>query len=162
MLSAQQLALTHSYSTDRRDFAMQQENSPSLMQLLERMFRTEMAFIASKERDPAVLADAFHPDVVVHEPTSVPYGRDWRGLDQIAQLMYLMSETFDTMAVENLICSGSPASMHVSCTLRMVRKGIAVTQPFAQLLKFQEGLLIEATPFYFDTNEIRGALGTPA
>ncbi|MFB2604984.1 nuclear transport factor 2 family protein, partial [Rhizobium phaseoli] len=81
----------------------------------------------------------------------------------VAELMHLMSDTFSTFEVENLTCSGPPASMHVSCTLRMVSRktGISVSQPFAQLLRFQEGLLIEATPFYFDTDEIKAALEVP-
>lgn len=140
---------------------MSQENPLSSMQILEKMFNVEMAFMASKEKDSAILAEAFHPDVVVYEPSSVPYAGDWRGLAGVAELMHLMSDTFATFEVENLTCSGPPANMHVSCTLRIVSRktGISVTQPFAQLLRFQEGLLIEATPFYFDTDEIRAALG---
>ena len=142
---------------------MQQDNPLSSMQILEKMFDVEMAFMASKEKDSAILAEAFHTDVVVHEPTSVPYAGDWRGLAGVAELMHIMSDTFSTFEVENLTCSGPPAGMHVFCTLRMVSRktGISVTQPFAQLLRFQEGLLIEATPFYFDTDKIRAALGVP-
>ncbi|WP_237360882.1 nuclear transport factor 2 family protein [Rhizobium phaseoli] len=142
---------------------MQQDNPLSSMQILEKMFDVEIAFMASKEKDSAILAEAFHTEVVVHEPTSVPYAGDWRGLAGVAELMHLMSETFSTFEVENLTCSGPPASMHVSCTLRMVSRktGISVSQPFAQLLRFQEGLLIEATPFYFDTDEIKAALEVP-
>jgi ketosteroid isomerase-like protein len=140
---------------------MQQEIPLSSMQILEKMFDVEMAFMASKANDSAILAEAFHPDVVVHEPTSVPYAGDWRGLAGLAELMHVMSDTFSTFEVENLTCFGPPASMHVSCTLRMVSRktGISVTQRFAQLLRFQEGLLIEATPVDFDTDEIRAALG---
>ncbi|WP_237353146.1 nuclear transport factor 2 family protein [Rhizobium phaseoli] len=142
---------------------MQQDNPLSSMQILEKMFDVEMAFMASKGKDSVILAEAFHTEVVVHEPTSVPYAGDWRGLAGVAELMHLMSETFSTFEVENLTCSGPPASMHVSCTLRMVSRktGISVSQPFAQLLRFQEGLLIEATPFYFDTDEIKAALEVP-
>ncbi|MDE8760366.1 MULTISPECIES: nuclear transport factor 2 family protein [Rhizobium] len=142
---------------------MQQDNPLSSMQILEKMFDVEIAFMASKEKDSAILAEAFHTEVVVHEPTSVPYAGDWRGLAGVAELMHLMSDTFSTFEVENLTCSGPPASMHVSCTLRMVSRktGISVSQPFAQLLRFQEGLLIEATPFYFDTDEIKAALEVP-
>ena len=37
------------------------------MQLLERMFEVEMKFIRSGSDDVDALAEAFHPDVVVHD-----------------------------------------------------------------------------------------------
>jgi hypothetical protein len=37
--------------------------------------------------------------------------------------------------------------------------GVAITQPFAEVLRFQDERLIEATPFYYDTSEIVTAPG---
>lgn len=63
------------------------------------------------------------------------------------------------MAVEDLNCSGSLAKLYVSCTLHMTSRatGLSITQPFAQILRFEDDLLIEGTPFYFDTAEIQTA-----
>jgi ketosteroid isomerase-like protein len=139
-------------------------NSPtetlSPMQVLERMFRVEMAYLAATTKDARMLAEAFHPDVVVHEPTSVPYPGDWRGLGGVAGLLESMDGLFSKLAVDGLSCSGSLDNLHVSCTLHMTFRatGISVTQPFAQILSFKEGRLIEATPFYFDTAEMQAAI----
>lgn len=136
------------------------EEALSSMQILERMFQAEMSFMASEAKDIRILADAFHPDVVVHEPTSLPYSGDWKGLDGIAGLMQQMNGVFSNMAVEDLKCSGSPSKLYVSCTLKMTSRatGVSIAQPFAEILRFEDGLLIEGTPFYFDTTEIQSAL----
>lgn len=146
----------------------QPETLPPL-KMLQRMFEVEMSFMQSESRDIAILAKAFHPDVVIHEPTSLPYSGDWKGLPGIAALMRAMSQTFSKMAVEDLSCSGSAEKLHVSCFLHMTSRttGVEIRQPFAQILRFRDGLLIEGTPFYFDTAEIEAALreslpaGTP-
>ncbi|MGQ4878971.1 nuclear transport factor 2 family protein [Billgrantia sp. LNSP4103-1] len=133
-----------------------QEETLSTMQMLERMFQVEMAFMESEPKDFRLLADAFHPDVVVHEPTSLPYSGDWKGLQGIAELIQQMSNVFSNFSVEDLSCAGSPTKLYVSCTLHMRARasGISITQPFSEILRFDNGLLIEGTPFYFDTAEI--------
>ncbi|NIC06162.1 nuclear transport factor 2 family protein [Halomonas sp. DX6] len=133
------------------------------MQMLERMFQVEMAFMQSESKDVRLLADAFHPDVVVHEPTSLPYSGDWIGLEGIAGLMQQMNRAFSKVAVEDLSCAGSPAKLYVSSTLHLTARasGISITQPFSQILRFENGLLIEGTPFYFDTAEIDAILNHP-
>ena len=140
------------------------EETPSSMHILERMFQAEMSFMGSDSKDIGILAGAFHPDVVVHEPTSLPYSGDWKGLDGIAGLMHQMNRAFSKMAVDELNCSGPPAKLHVSCTLHLTSRatGVSITQPFAEILRFENGLLIEGTPFYFDTTEIQAALQHPA
>ena len=55
--------------------------------LVERMFAAEFAFMKSGGQDPGLLAEAFHRDVVVHEPASLPYSGDWRGLAGVADLI---------------------------------------------------------------------------
>jgi ketosteroid isomerase-like protein len=133
------------------------------MQLLEKMFAAETSFMASTSKDLRLLSGIFHPDVVVHEPTSLPYAGDWRGLAGIADLLHRMSDVFSKMAVEDLHCSGDPERLHVSCILSMTLKatGASVRQPFTEVLRFENGLLLEGTPFYFDTAEISRAMTQP-
>lgn len=136
------------------------ENDPHLKALLDNMFAVEMAFMQSDAQDPAILARAFHADVVVHEPASLPYSGDWIGLDGVARLMRRMGELFGGMAIDALVCAGSPERLHLACTLTMTVRatGETIVQPFAELLRFKDGLLIEGTPFYHDTSELVAAL----
>lgn len=131
----------------------------SAMELLERMFAVELRFLQQDEADLSLLATAFHPDVVVHEPASLPYAGDWRGLDGIGRLFRTMRETWSNLSVDGLQAAKSGDTVFMTCTLRLTARssGRTLTQPFAEVLRFEGGRLIEGTPFYFDTAAIRAA-----
>ena len=131
------------------------------MQLLERMFEAEMKFIQSGSNDVEELAEVFHPDVVVHEPASLPYPGDWKGLEGVGSLFRNMREVWSDMRVEGLTAAREGDTVFMACTLHMTCRtnGAAIKQPFAEVLRFQDERLIEGTPFYYDTGEIVSALG---
>lgn len=128
--------------------------------LVNRMFAAEFAFMQSGGDDPGMLAEAFHADVVIHEPASLPYPGDWTGLAGAAALIRAMGETWSDMAVEDLGVRGDPDCALLACRLRLTvrRTGRVIEQPFAERLRFADGQLIEGTPFYFDTAELAAAL----
>jgi ketosteroid isomerase-like protein len=131
------------------------------MQLLERMFEVEMKFIRSGSNNVEALAEAFHSDVVIHEPASLPYPGDWKGLDGVGALFGKMREVWSDMRVEDLTTARDGDTVFMACTLHMTSRttGVAITQPFAEVLQFHDERLIEGTPFYYDTSEIVSALG---
>ena len=139
-----------------------QNTNASPMQLLETMFDAEMSFMRSEPKDVRLLVRAFHPDVVVHEPVSRPYAGDWRGLNGVADLIRKMNETFSEMRVEGLQCSAKQEAIFVSCTLHLTSRAtdIVLQQPFVEILRFEDGLLIEGTPFYYDTAQILATVDT--
>lgn len=130
------------------------------MQLLERMFEVELKFIRSGSDDVDALAEAFHPNVVVHEPGSLPYPGDWKGLDGVGALFHKMREVWSDMRVEGLTAAREGDIVFMACTLHLTCRtsGVAIKQPFAEVLQFQGERLVEATPFYYDTSEIVSAL----
>jgi ketosteroid isomerase-like protein len=132
----------------------------SAMELLERMFAVELRFLQQDEADPDLLATAFHPDVVVHEPASLPYAGDWRGLEGIGRLFRAMRETWSDLPVDGLQAAKSGDVVFMTCTLRLTARasGRTITQPFAEVLRFEDGRLIKGTPFYYDTAAIAAAL----
>jgi ketosteroid isomerase-like protein len=124
------------------------------------MFSAEFTFMKGGGIDQHLLAEAFHPDIVVHEPGSLPYAGDWVGLDGAASLMRAMNDAWAEMALDGLEVHGDGERVLLTCQLRMVarRTGQIVRQPFAERLHFEDGKLKEGTPFYFDTAEIAEAL----
>lgn len=123
------------------------------LELLEPMFAAEFTYMRSDPPDPRSLETAFDPEVVVHEPGSLPYAGDWQGLEGVAALVRLMGDTWSQMAVEDLVAVRDGEVVFMSCTLRLVSRatGRSISQPFAEALRFREGRLLEARPFYFDT-----------
>jgi ketosteroid isomerase-like protein len=138
----------------------QDQDHTSATRLLERMFDVELRFVGSDAADVALLASAFHSDVVVHEPKSLPYAGDWRGLDGIGALFRKMREVWSNLAVDDLEATREGDTVFMACTLHLTSRatGATITQPFAEVLRFREERLIEGTPFYYDTAEIVAAV----
>ena len=130
------------------------------LELLKHMFDVEMRFIQSDSGDVEQLAEAFHRNVVIHEPASLPYAGDWRGLEQLAALFRKMREVWSDMSVDGLEAARDGDTVLMRCTLSMTSRatGRRIAQPFAEVLRFQDELLVDGTPFYFDTAEIVAAL----
>lgn len=132
----------------------------SAAELLRRMFAVEMSFLQQEEADLELLATAFHPEVVVHEPASLPYAGDWRGLDGVGRLFRRMRATWSGLSVDGMQAARTGDMVFMACELRLTARasGRTITQPFAEVLRFEEGRLIEGTPFYHDTAEIAALL----
>lgn len=130
------------------------------MQLLDNMFAVEMRFLKADAKDAAMLATAFHQDVVVHEPASLFYCGDWRGLEGVSALLGKMCEVWSDIRVEDLEAAQSGDTVFMACTLHLTSRGNGnvIQQPFAEVLRFQDGVLLEGTPFYHDTSAIVAAL----
>ncbi|MCV3240563.1 nuclear transport factor 2 family protein [Mesorhizobium sp. ZC-5] len=124
------------------------------------MFEVEMRLIQSDSGDVEQLAEAFHRDVVIHEPASLPYAGDWRGLEQLAALFRKMREVWSDMSFDQLEAARDGDTVFMRCTLSMTCRanGARIVQPFAEVLHFDNDLLVDGTPFYFDTAEIVAAL----
>ncbi|HEY9345697.1 MAG TPA: nuclear transport factor 2 family protein [Inquilinus sp.] len=134
----------------------------SAMQLLERMFAVEMAFLNAETEDLGALGGAFHPDVVVHEPSSLPYAGDWKGLAGVGALFRRMREVWSDIGVERMEAVRTGDTVFMTCTLHLTarRSGEAVSQPFAEVLRFREGRLVDGLPFYYDTGALAAVLAS--
>ncbi|MER9068671.1 nuclear transport factor 2 family protein [Mesorhizobium sp. M0902] len=130
------------------------------MELIENMFNVEMRFLQSGSESLDVLAGAFHADIVVHEPRSLPYAGDWNGLDGVGALFRKMREIWSDVAVEDLQVAQNDDTVFMSCSLSLTSRanGATIKQPFAEVLRFKDDRLIEGTPFYHDTSEILAIL----
>ncbi|HKP23748.1 MAG TPA: nuclear transport factor 2 family protein [Dongiaceae bacterium] len=133
----------------------------SAMDLLKRLFDVELRFLQSDKPDLQALATAFHPEIVVHEPMSLPYAGDWDGLAGVGALFRKMRDVWSDLRVEQLDATRECDTVYMACTIHLTSRatGASITQPFAEVLRFKEDLLIEGTPFYYDTAEILAAIG---
>jgi ketosteroid isomerase-like protein len=136
------------------------ENEKEAIAFLERMFAAEFAFMASDTEDLGALAAVFHTDIVVHEPASLPYAAEWHGHESLGQLLKSMRESWSSMNVENMRAMTARDMLFMCCTLVATARnsGEQIPQPFAEVLKIRDGLVIEGTPYYYDTAAICAAL----
>ncbi|MBW7454756.1 nuclear transport factor 2 family protein [Paenibacillus sepulcri] len=137
------------------------DNNTKAMEILNRMFTAEMEFMRSDGSDFSGIKSAFHPDIVVHEPTSLPYPGDWRGYEALGRLFKIMHNSWNSMNTENMLATLDGDTLFMGCTLVATARhsDIEIRLPFAQILKIKDNLVIEGFPYYFDTVAINTALG---
>jgi ketosteroid isomerase-like protein len=135
-------------------------NNAKAMAILTRMFTAEMQFMESAHNDLSGIAAIFHPDIVVHEPASLPYAGDWRGHESLGLLFKSMHEVWSFINVEDMRATIDGETLFMFCTLVTTarKSGKEIRQPFAEVLKIKDGLVVEGTPFYYDTATICAAL----
>ena len=136
------------------------DNETSALAFLGRMFAAELEFMRSDTDDLGGLAGVFHTQIVVHEPASLPYAGDWRGHESLGRLLKGMRNSWSSMDVENMRATTAGDVLFMCCTLVATARnsGERIRQPFAEVLKIQDGLVIEGTPYYYDTAAICAAL----
>ncbi len=126
------------------------------LNLFHHMLDVEMRFMQSPSKDVAMLSAAFHSEVVIHQPKSLPYAGDWKGLEGLARLFGKMSEIWSDMRLDDVEAALVNDTLFVKATIRLTFRatGAVIEQPFAEVLRFQNDLLLDGTPFYYDTGEI--------
>ncbi|HKG82372.1 MAG TPA: nuclear transport factor 2 family protein [Beijerinckiaceae bacterium] len=136
------------------------DEQPTSAQLLTRMFEVERRFLRSDSGTADLLATAFHPDVVIHEPASLPYPGDWCGLEGVTALFRAMRETWSDIRVEDLRSARDGDTVFMACTLHLTSRatGRSIAQPFAEVLRFKGDRLVDGTPFYYDTAAVTAVL----
>jgi methylated-DNA-[protein]-cysteine S-methyltransferase len=124
------------------------------------MYQAETGFMQSDGTDLSIIATAFDPRVVVHEPDSLPYAGDWRGHTGLARLFRRMHSAWSTMDVQDMQAAIKDDTLFMKGTLVATARqtGQTVNQPFAELLKLKGGMVTEGTPFYYDTAVINTVL----
>jgi hypothetical protein len=127
-------------------------------EILDNMFHAEMLFM--EKNDDSAIKQAFHPDIVVHEPESLPYAGDWSGYQELKQLWRMMNQCWESIAVEDMDVAINDNLLFLRCKLVTTSRKSAktITQPFAQSLTIEDGLVKDVIPFYFDTSAIHQAL----
>lgn len=101
------------------------------------------------------------PDLVIHEPPSLPFGGDWTGRDALRRLFARVMGTWDDPRVEIETIVGDDrhvvALLHFTMTSQVT--GRTFTQPVAEVSVIEAGLIREMRIHYFDTTEVAREAG---
>jgi hypothetical protein len=124
------------------------------------MFQAEMQYMQTGGETNSEMKSVFHPEIVVHEPAFLPYAGDWSGYPELGKLWSTMNKYWKSMKVENVKATIDEESLFFNCTLSLVARDSdqVLIQPFSEYLRLQNGFIVEATPFYFDTAQINEVL----
>ncbi|MCO5993118.1 nuclear transport factor 2 family protein [Actinoallomurus rhizosphaericola] len=133
--------------------------------VLDEFFAAEADYISAGGpgvADFGGMAAHLHPDVVMHQAPTLPYGGVWRGHDGMERFMAAMSRVWRSLEFleRRQWTDGDTAivSNHGRLTARATGRSIETT--VLQVFTVRDLLIAEIRPFYWDTAAIGATLRT--
>ena len=135
-------------------------NPASNIAILNRFFEAETSYIAAGGGDFGPIAATLDPECVIYQPSSLPYGGEWRGLERFEAWMKAFTEQWSSLKAtqpEFFPCDDAvTVRSHVHARARTT--GTEADWPLLQLFRFRSGRILELQPFYWDTASLLPAL----
>jgi hypothetical protein len=107
--------------------------------------------------DLAAVREVLHPDVVVSEPGSLPYGGSHVGVEAVVKLL----GTLDDVRRSDVLVRGGlvAAFLEVPFTLA---DGSSQLLPVVETFLVKDGLISQIRPYYFDTAALLASISAAA
>jgi ketosteroid isomerase-like protein len=114
-------------------------------------------FDAVARRDAAGVFGAYHPNIVIHEAPSLPYGGEFRGFEGAARHAAGYSATWDRFQSATdrdlsptFLAEGDQVVVRWRFRAHSM-DGDAIDRPAVSLYRLHDGKIIESRMFHFDT-----------
>jgi uncharacterized protein len=105
--------------------------------------------------DLKAILSCLHPDFVLNEPGSLPYGGDHVGRDGFVGLAYGVAEHYLTELLDGAVHdAGEFAVVRMLFRFTSKRTGRAMEMPLTELYWFSDGLMVRGDIFYKDTKGV--------
>ena len=69
--------------------------------VLQRFYEAEARFMVAEQSEFEPVAATLHPDCLLCEPASLPYGGEWRGWDGVERWMRMFKATWSSLEVRD-------------------------------------------------------------
>ncbi|GAA1002792.1 hypothetical protein Aple_001600 [Acrocarpospora pleiomorpha] len=98
-----------------------------------------------------------HADVHISEPPSMPYGGEYRGHEQFAELMRKIGQTWASWRETPNRFAESGSLVFRECTVRgrLRGNGVVVEMPFVELFEIERETIVAMRPHYWDPGLLR-------
>ena len=128
---------------------------------LRRFYAAETAYLAPGGGDFAPIAATLDPECVLHQPTSLPYGGEWRGPAGFEAWMEAFGRQWAALEVSRpeFYPSGDVVVVRSHVHAKARATGQAIDWPLLQLFRIRDGKILELRPFHWDTAAMLPALG---
>jgi hypothetical protein len=111
------------------------------------------------EGDIKTTLDCLHPEFVLNEPATLPYGGDHVGRDGFVELARQVFAYYRTEMLGNSVHdAGEFAVARMRFRFTSHRTGASLELPLVELYRFQDGLLARGEVFYKDTKAVLALL----
>ncbi len=120
----------------------------------------EQIYACANAGDLAGVAARLHPDVVLHQAPSLPYGGEYVGREAtMGCLLKMFAEYWQVgaLTVHGIAVDGDLVISAVDLAATARPTGRAVSMPFRECFRLRDGLVVDLQPFYYDTAAIAEA-----
>jgi ketosteroid isomerase-like protein len=152
------------HRTDRKDLTMTTSHDvrTSPLEVVRRFHDAEAQFLTSDGSQMPSFEGILHPDFVLYEPASGPYGGQWRGEQGLARFLRTMhadwSDQGPTSPPRLLVDSDTVVVLAtLTATFRATQQ--VVVFPVCQVVHVRDGLVLDSSVYYWDPTEVNDILG---
>jgi uncharacterized protein len=137
-----------------------EESAP--FQSLMRFYTAEGRYSASgNPNDRTALLNTLHPEIVLYQPESLPYGGVWRGREAFGEWLDAFVQTWTSITPRDPVFYACGDNMLIS-TVTMCASarstGAEIEMPMCQVIRFSNDLPIKWRNFAWDTAKMINAL----
>ncbi|WP_176598016.1 MULTISPECIES: nuclear transport factor 2 family protein [Sphingobium] len=128
----------------------------SAKEILNEFYEKEYHYLSPDGGDFSIMADLIHPDCIMHQADSLPFGGEWKGVDGLKAWLEAFDRTFSS--VQLLETEQFDCGLVVITKIKMVavsrNSGKSFPLDCFQYVRAEDDRLIEFRPFYWDTAQI--------
>lgn len=129
---------------------------------LMRFYAAEARYSATGDTaDRNALLATLHPNIVLYQPESLPYGGEWRGREAFGQWLDAFVQSWtDVTPTDPVFHTCGDDTLIVTVTMRASSRSTSreIVMPMCQVIRFSAGLPIEWRNFAWDTARMLDAL----
>jgi uncharacterized protein len=137
-----------------------------VMQSMNRFYEAEARYSQTGDAaDRRALLSTLHPDIVLYQPESLPYGGEWRGREAFGRWLDAFIKAWaDVTPTDPKVyaCGNDLLVATVTMRARASITGKEIVMPICQVIRFADDLPIEWRNFAWDTARMLDALGIAA
>jgi uncharacterized protein len=110
--------------------------------------------------DVEAIGEILHPDVVIHEAASLPFGGAHTGRVAVLELLGTLFAGIDLDSVVrgDVLVHGERAAAFLEIPFRTADPANTEAMPIIETFVVRDGLITEIRPYYFDTAAIAAQL----
>ena len=135
---------------------MSSSEERNAVNVIQKFYEAEAAYLGADGGDLSAMMTTLDPECVLYQPSSLPYGGEWKGHAGWEAWMKAFAHQWTSMEMKNseLYPSGDVVvgKSHVHAVARGTGKH--VDWPLLQFFKMRNGRILELSPFYWDTAKL--------
>jgi len=126
------------------------------LRTLDSFYDAEKRYVAAGGRqagaDFGELAAHFHPDIIVHQGPTVPFGGDWYGIEAVERFFAVFTDTWSSLDLTEIRSFEGDTGVAITMRMRATARnsGQHLDTRVGHFYLFENGLIREITVFYLD------------